>query len=467
MDYKKLGLKVGLELHRQLDFNKLFCNCPSILREEKPDLIIKRYLRPVLSEKEERDEVAEFEKAKGKHCFYESYSNTTCGVELDEVPPFSINKEALNAALQVALIFNMKIPYELQVMRKQVLDYSNTSGFQRTLLVAREGSINLNNKNIRIQGLFLEEDAARKIKEDKESVIFRLDRLGIPLIEVATYPDIETPQEAKDVAQHIGLVLKAVKAKSGIGTIRQDINVSIDGGARVEIKGVQDLKSIPTLVENEVKRQLELIEKGKKVNSEVRNAEEDNTTTYLRPMPGASRLYVETDIPTIKPNLDKIKLPELITDKIIKIEELGISTELAGEIVEENIDIKSYINKFKNIKPKFIAHILVEVPKEIKTRYKIEKIKKEYFDEVLNYLNQGKITKEAVIPSFLELIENKKITINEAPSEKQIEFEIKKIVNEKPELSVNALMGILMQEYKGIVDGKKLVELIKKHKSGL
>ena len=154
------------------------------------------------------------------------------------------------------------------MMRKQVLDYSNTSGFQRTGLLARNGYVNIKNNAIEIATICIEEDAARKISEDSNKVVYRLDRLGIPLIEIATAPDIKTPEEAREVAAHIGMILKSTgKFKGGIGTIRQDLNVSIKNGARVEIKGVQELKHIPRIIENEIKRQSEIISKGKKVHS--------------------------------------------------------------------------------------------------------------------------------------------------------------------------------------------------------
>ncbi len=473
MDYKELGLKAGVEIHRQLSGHKLFCNCPVILREDKPDLRVKRYLRPVLSEIGEKDVVAEYEQAKGRYAIYEAYDDSTCEVELDESPPLSLNEEALEVALQIALILNCKIVDEIQLMRKQVLDYSNTSSFQRTMLIARKGYFEVDGEKIGIQSVCLEEDAARKIKEDKKHIVYRLDRLGIPLIEIATEPDIKTPEQARRVAEYIGMIIKSTgKARSGIGTVRQDVNVSISKGARVEIKGVQDLRSIPDVIKKEVERQLNLIEKGKKIKEEVRKANLDNTTSYLRPMPGSARMYIETDVPSIKVSkkmLKKIKLPELISEKAINLEKkYNINEVLARELIKKKIDLEAYVNKFKDIDVDFIAHVLIEIPKDIKRRHGLDmgKIKKKDFLDILGYLNKKEISREAVMEILIEIAKGKKININKYKKINitSIEKEIKELIGKKQNLSVNALMGLVMKKYRGKIDGKEAMRILKKYK---
>ena len=458
-DYKQIGLKVGLEIHRQLDFNKLFCNCPSILRENDPDLKIKRKLRAVVSETGKKDIVAEFEEGKGREAIYEYYSDCNCLVELDEEPCHEMNKDALKAALEASMIVNAKISDEIQVMRKQVLNYSNTSGFQRTALISRNGNVEVKGKKIGIQTICLEEDAAREIRKDEKTVTYRLDRLGIPLIEIATAPDMNDPEQVKDVAEYIGMILKSVGAKSGLGTVRQDLNVNIKGHPRVEIKGVQNLRDIPKIIENEVKRQLEV----KNGNSEVRMVKEDLTTEFLRPMPGASRMYVETDVPNIKVSLENIKKPELIIEKSLKIEELGISSELAKELIKNKIEVSKYVDKFSNIEPGFIAHVLIEIPKELKSRFNVEsKFSENDFIEVLDYLNKGKIIKKAVLEILLEKAKGNKIDYSKygQVSDKEVEEFIRSVF--KKELSDNAIIGIVMGKYKGKVDGKKVIDIINK-----
>ena len=89
---------------------------------------------------------------------------------------------------------------------------------------------------------------------------FRLDRLGIPLVEVTTKPDINDPDECREAAERLGLLLWTSKVKKVLGSIRQDINVSIREGTRVEIKGVQKLDWIPLLINHEISRQLKLVE---------------------------------------------------------------------------------------------------------------------------------------------------------------------------------------------------------------
>jgi len=251
-------MKVGLEIHQQLDTHKLFCECESKL-SDNIKFTVKRYLHPVAGESGKIDIAAAFEKAKQKYYIYEVTDNS-CLVELDEEPPHLLNEEALKIALDIAESLNMQIIPVIQVMRKTVVDGSNTSGFQRTLLLAVNGYVEVEGKKIRIETLCLEEDSARKIKEEKDYVVYRLDRLGIPLVEITTAPDIDNPELAKKVAEKIGLILRLTgKVKRGLGTIRQDLNVSIEGGEKVEIKGVQDLKLIPKIVELEAKRQENLL----------------------------------------------------------------------------------------------------------------------------------------------------------------------------------------------------------------
>jgi len=265
-DYKKLGLKCGIEIHQQLDTEKLFCSCPSEIRDDEPHLTIGRKLRAVAGEVGDIDPAALHEFLRDKEIIYQAYSDTNCLVELDEEPPHPLNEGALNIALEVSLLLNANPVDELQVMRKTVIDGSNTSGFQRTILVAMDGSIDTDSSRVRIPTICLEEDAARKISEEGNTTTYRLDRLGIPLIEIGTDPDIKSPEQARETAEKLGMILRATgKVKRGIGTIRQDLNVSIKGGQRIEAKGVQDLRLISKVVRLEVERQLMLIQVAKEL----------------------------------------------------------------------------------------------------------------------------------------------------------------------------------------------------------
>ena len=258
---KELGLKVGIEFHQMLNTKeKLFCSCPTTLKQEPAEYTFTRRLRPTMSELGEVDPAALFEFKKGKYYVYEAFSDVTCLVEMDEEPPHELNQEALEIALMIALMLNSRPVDEVHVMRKIVIDGSNTTGFQRTALIALGGYLDLPNKRVPIQTICLEEDAARKIDEKRDAIIYRLDRLGIPLIEIATAPVIESPEEAEIVAFKIGQLLRITgRVKRGIGTIRQDLNVSIRGGAKIEIKGVQKLELIKKIIEYEVLRQYNLL----------------------------------------------------------------------------------------------------------------------------------------------------------------------------------------------------------------
>jgi len=467
MDYKSLGFKCGLEVHQQLETKKLFCDCPSLVNDiNKPDLIVKRRLRASMGELGKIDEAAKFEQSKNKEFIYEACSTSSCLVELDEEPIKPINYEALDLALEVALLLNAKIVDEIHVMRKVVSDGSNVSGFQRTMLVAIDGYIETTKGKVGIATICLEEEAAKRIKEDETSVTYRLDRLGVPLLEIATKPEIIDNEHAKEVASIIGMILRSTaKVKRGIGSIRQDINLSIRNHSRIELKGSQDLRNIPVVVEKEIERQL----KDKPLKSEVRKVNVDNSTTFLRPMPGADRMYVETDHPPIlisKDKLRRIVLPELISEKISKLEKkFNLRKNVAQEVLENNIDLENLSNKYKKLEPKLIADVILEMPKEIKTRFNIEpKIKTEFLNKVLENLNNDKIPKDAVVDVLAAYCKGETIDFSsfKKVSDKDIEIEIKKVINENKELNANAIMGIIMKKYRGKVEGKKIFGLIKK-----
>jgi len=262
-DYKKIGLKCGLEIHQQLETKtKLFCRCPSALQgTRKPDFEVKRTMRPVLGEMGTYDKAMLTEYGKGMDIIYEGYNDVICTYELDETPPFSCNSEARKIALKIASLLNANIIEEMHVCRKNYLDGSVPCGFQKTMILGTDGYIPLENgKKIGIDILSLEEEAARKIKTEDKTNYYRLDRLGIPLIEVTTKPDISTPNECRECAERIGLLLWMTRVKTIIGSIRQDINVSIKSGTRIEIKGVQKLGWIPNLINHEISRQIGLLE---------------------------------------------------------------------------------------------------------------------------------------------------------------------------------------------------------------
>ncbi len=283
-------MKIGIEIHQRLDTHKLFCSCPSELAEkgDSPNSVIKRRLHPVFSELGEIDEASEAEFSKDLRFDYQYFSKSNCLVELDEEPPAPMNREALDTALLVALELNARIVDEIHVMRKLVIDGSNTSGFQRTAILAMDGSIEASGGPVRISTLSIEEESAGIIGSDSEKAIYRLDRLGIPLLEITTEPDIRDGKHLKEVAEKLGLLLRATgRVARGLGTIRQDVNISTEGGARVEMKGAQDLSMLPKIVENERSRQKELI----KIIFELRRK---NAFGFKTEVADVSELFKET-----------------------------------------------------------------------------------------------------------------------------------------------------------------------------
>ena len=252
-------LKVGLEIHQQLaSKNKLFCDC-KIIESNEYDFTFKRNLRPTQSEMGSYDQAALFESKKIKTVKYQSSKNANCLIESDEEPPRTVNNEALELVLTISLALNCTIEDELHIMRKIVIDGSNTTGFQRTILVGRNGFLEVEGIRVGIQSVCLEEDAARIINEDKkedENKAYSLDRLGIPLIEIALEPISNSPIFVTNVAQTVGRLLRSTKKVTrGLGSIRQDVNISTEDGPVVEVKGVQQLSQLPLVIEYERKRQ--------------------------------------------------------------------------------------------------------------------------------------------------------------------------------------------------------------------
>jgi glutamyl-tRNA(Gln) amidotransferase subunit E len=480
MELKDIGFKAGLEIHQQLDTGKLFCRCPSILRSDPADVIIKRKLHAVAGESGEIDVAAQYEAWQDKEFIYEGYSDTTCLLEYDECPPMDIDRVALQIALHISLLLNCEILPIAQIMRKTVIDGSNTSGFQRTVLIARNGYVETKSGKVRINGVFLEEDAARPASGKEEDVEtetnvkkFKLDRLGIPLVEIATEPDIKSAEQAKEVALHIGDILRSCKVKRGIGTIRQDINISIEGHPRIEIKGFQDPKMMIKTVELEVERQQENLNKNKELKSEVRNANIDGTTIFLRPMPGASRMYPETDLPLLRIKreiIDEAKktLPKLRSEVRGELTKRGLSEEEVKILLKED-KLEEFEELLKIIdEPKFIFKALIEIPKEIASHEKInveDKLTIDIIDNIINYVKEKKIEKHDVKHVMEEIVKGKPLS-EAVKLEKidlgEIEAEIVKIVKEKPGLSIGGYMGLIMAKFKGKVNGKDATEILKK-----
>ncbi|MBI1662036.1 MAG: Glu-tRNA(Gln) amidotransferase subunit GatE [Nitrosopumilus sp.] len=263
----ELGVKVGLEIHQQLATNKkLFCNCTPIDTDEY-SIRFQRKLRAAKSELGEYDPAALFEKSKSKTIMYFANSESSCLVEQDEEPPHELDEDTKKISLVIASALQSDIFREIYPMRKTVVDGSNTTGFQRTMLISQGGSFNVDDKKIGIQSICLEEDAAKILGEEGSIKKYGLERLGIPLVEIATDPFEVKPHEIKKIALSLGRILRSTKkVKRGLGSIRQDVNVSIkDGNVVIEVKGVQQLDQLEKVVEYEAKRQHGLLKISKKL----------------------------------------------------------------------------------------------------------------------------------------------------------------------------------------------------------
>ncbi len=625
MDYEKIGLKVGLEIHQQLDTSaKLFCSCKPQLFKEEPEITFLRRLRPTQSELGQVDPAAFFEFQKGVKILYQANRATSCLVEMDEEPPHPLNPEAVETVLSIALLMKAKPVDEVHVMRKTVIDGSNTTGFQRTCVIALDGEIKVGEKTVPIQHAGLEEDAARKTGEETGNVaIYRIDRLGIPLVEIATAPVIKSPKEAEEVALAIGRILRATgKVIRGLGTIRQDVNISIPNGALMEIKGLQELDLVPLVVKYEVQRQLNLIgiaeelkrtgikeenleekffdvstvfkqtkckvvqkaldanqkvlavklakfkgflkrelmpgfrlgtemadrarfwgrvggifhtdevpaygitaeevvelrkvvsaededavvfvadkaenatdalkavferarEALKGVPAETRAPNADGTTRYMRPRPGAARMYPETDIPPLQITQDyvrrvSLKLPELPEQKLERLTKAyRLNQKLAKQILDSEYGelFETIVNESK-VSPTTIAAFMTETAKALKRDgVPVEKVADNQIREIFKAVGSGRLTKEAIseIVSWLSQHEDNSVddAINKIGLKMLSSEELEKIVDsimernrtliqERGEDAFGPLLGMVMKEVRGKAIAASVSELVKK-----
>ncbi|MBN2571016.1 MAG: Glu-tRNA(Gln) amidotransferase subunit GatE [Ignavibacteriales bacterium] len=260
-DYERVGFKSGLEIHQQLlTDKKLFCRCPARIYSDKYDAEILRHMRPTLSELGEYDGTALMEFKTKKNIIYRINRETVCTYEMDDTPPFLINEEALDIGIAVGLMFKCKIVDEIHIARKQYLDGSIPTGFQRTSIIALDGKIPYKNREINVVQISIEEDACREVSDIGHERIYKTDRLGMPLVETVTAPEMKTPVEVAEVAQICRFNVRTTGlVRTGIGAAREDVNVSVTGGTRIEIKGVSQIKNIPLLTYNEAMRQWNLL----------------------------------------------------------------------------------------------------------------------------------------------------------------------------------------------------------------
>jgi len=603
-EWSKLGLKCGIEIHQQLEGKKLFCSCPTLGREDEPHFTIKRKIRAAAGESGMVDVASKQEQAKDKTFIYQGYYDTTCLVEADCEPPHEINKDALYTVLQFCRLVDSKVNSIVQVMRKTISNKSVVSGFQRTALIARGGVLQTSQGAVRIENINLEEDAAKDISETPTERTYRLDRLGIPLIEIGTAPDIKTPEQCQETAKKIGTLLRSLPGvKRGLGTIRQDLNVSIQYGNRIEIKGAQDLKMLATWVELEAQRQKSLLEihrqvrkipdfklgevtelnplfektesslikkvlekqdkilgarvpgfagvLGKEVQphrrfgtemsdyakvfgvggmihsdedlnkykfsakeieeikkllhvkegdgfiiiadqedkarkaihaalhraqtqltlavpKEVRKANPDGTTSFLRPMPGAARMYPETDVPLVKPDTRNVEIPETLEEKFERYQkELGLSKDLAEFIAKSEMMslFEEIIAKYPAIKPAFIAETINSTPLEIKRKYNLdpERLTEDNFRQLFQYLSEDKIHKDIVIDVMIDMIKGTFDLKNYATlATEELHRVIKEIVSKNKDAPLGALMGQCMKALAGKASGKVISDALNK-----
>ncbi|MFQ5913680.1 MAG: Glu-tRNA(Gln) amidotransferase subunit GatE [Nitrospinota bacterium] len=285
LDYEALRFRSGLEVHCQLlTDRKLFCHCPAGRYSRDYDAEILRHMRPTLSELGEYDGTALMEFKTRKEVVYQIRNDTVCTYEMDDTPPFPLDPQAIDIVVEVALLLRCSIVGEIHVTRKQYLDGSIPTGFQRTAIIGVEGRIPLGNRDIPVVQVSVEEDSCREVRDEGHRITFRTDRLGMPLVEVVTYPEMRNPREVAEVGRRIGQILRSTaKVRRGLGSVRQDVNVSIHCAPRIEIKGVPRIPAFERLTHNEALRQKGLLEIREELKRRSVGAEE--VVVHSAPMP--------------------------------------------------------------------------------------------------------------------------------------------------------------------------------------
>jgi glutamyl-tRNA(Gln) amidotransferase subunit E len=611
-DYEELGLVAGLEIHQQLDTaTKLFCACPTGIREPGESARrFTRFLHPTKSELGELDDAALEESRVEREFEYLAY-DTTCLVEEDDEPPHRLDDEAREVVLQIASLLDMEAVDQAHVMRKLVIDGSNTSGFQRTSLIARDGEISTSDGPVGVEDLMLEEESAQRVEETDDGVVFSLDRLGIPLVEIGTRPDISSPEQAREAAETIGMLLRSTgTVKRGLGTIRQDVNVSIADGARVEIKGVQALDQIDEIVRLEVGRQVELlairdglderdaavgettdvtdafretesgvvggaVRSGGKVTAvplfgfdgfvgreiqpdrrlgtelsdhakrhgaggifhtdelpaygvteeevaalreavgagdddavaivaadaetadlaieavaerartaldgvpeETRGANEDGTTRYLRPLPGAARMYPETDVPPVELDESEVETPELLTEKVERYRsEFGLDAGLAEQVAYGRRMPLFERAVSEGVDATFAAGLLESTLTELRRDgVPVENVSEGHLLSVMRLVEDGDLAKEGVNDVLETVADGPNLTAEEAVeeaglsgvSEDEVRDAVSGVVERNAEQveeqgmgAFSALMGEAMGALRGRADGEVVSDVLR------
>ena len=571
MDYNELGLKMGLEIHQQLNSeHKLFCPCKTELVDDDYTELVQRKLRPTQSELGEIDRAALQESLRGLNFKYENFEKHTCLVENDDEPPHSLNEEALDICITIACLMNMHIVDEFHTMRKQVIDGSNTGGFQRTGMVATDGYLDTPYGRVVIESLGLEEDAARRIETKDGFTEFRLDRLGIPLAEITTDPSMHDPKQVREVAYMLGQILRSTNVKRGLGTIRElqkrnakvleeihDLDELFEdteskilksaetikavvlkgfdgligrevqpgrrfgteiasyakkrgvsgifhsdelpayGITQEEVDRVNDFLSIgeddafiivahdediAISALEEVKRRAELGLEG--VVEETRKALDDGNTEYMRPLPTANRMYLETDIPLFKITSDRVEpiannLPELPDVKQARIiEEYKLSEDLATQLVKrQEADMFEAILASVDADATPVASLLAYDLREIKREdYNIDVLTLDHFKGIFTLLADGKIAKDSVRKLAVETIKTPDVEIAEIAEKNNLtmlsEDDVAKIiaeivannegmVKERQMGAMGPLMGMCMKQLKGKADGGMVNKIVR------
>jgi len=261
IDYSEIGLRVGLEVHQQLlTERKMFCKCPAGLYTQTHDGAVLRHMRPTLSELGEYDGTALMEFKTRKNIVYLLHESNVCTYEMDDSPPFLVNPQAIDIAIELCLMMDCDIVDEVHIARKQYLDGSIPTGFQRTAIVGVNGSIPFRGRKLTVTQISVEEDSCREVLDRGHLIVWRADRLGMPLIETVTEPELTTPEEVEAAILLIGRICRSTGlVRVGLGASRQDVNVSVRGGQRVEIKGVPQAWRARQVVHGEAVRQLELL----------------------------------------------------------------------------------------------------------------------------------------------------------------------------------------------------------------
>lgn len=405
-----------------------------------------------------------------------------------------LNKEVLEYAIRACKVLNLNITRDMHFDRKNYFYADNPKNFQITQNETPIGTngyveieINGEKKKIEILEMHIEEDTCKSVHSNKNSLL-DFNRAGVPLIEIVTKPCIHSAEEAVKYLEKLRELLlyaNVSDCKIEEGSMRCEPNVSISKtdklGTKVEVKNIGSISSVGDAIKYEVKRQMEILEKGEMLKEQTRRFDDKTRTTILmryKETGNDYRYFPEPDLPFVHLTdefinnslKDLSRMPDERRDAYKKAGILPINIEK----IIANKELSDYLEKFLDINLVIASNLLLgDIEAYLNKNGKLlneTHLTDSKFRELVNKLDSGKITNKIfkeILPELMEtdtkideILDNKGLNLScddslvEVIIDKVLE-ENEKMVNDYKngnERVIKALMGLVMKEAKGKIN---------------